>query len=50
MYIVPSRMFKAMKKDVKNILLDSINIRTHNVSNTIIDYYMRTCVSILQVP
>jgi hypothetical protein len=32
-----------MKKDAKNILINSINIKTHNISNTIVDYYMHTC-------
>jgi hypothetical protein len=45
-YIVPP----AMKKDGKNILFDSINIKTHNILDTIVDYYMQTCVKMEQVP
>jgi hypothetical protein len=31
MYIAPPHLFKAMEKDEKNILFDSINIKTHNI-------------------
>jgi hypothetical protein len=45
MYIVPLGLFKAMKKDAKNILFDSINMKTHNILDTIVDYYVRTCIN-----
>jgi len=50
MYIVPLGLFKAMKKDAKNILFGSINIRTLNILDTIVDYYTHTCVNMEQVP
>jgi hypothetical protein len=49
MYIIPLGMFKAMKKDAKNILFDSINIKTHNISDTIVDYYTCACLNIDQM-
>jgi hypothetical protein len=51
MYIIPLGLFKAMEKDPKNILFDSINIRTHyNISNIIVDYYTHTYVNMEQMP
>jgi hypothetical protein len=50
MYIVPSGLFKAMKKDVKKILFDSKNIITQNISDIFVDYYTWTCVNMEQMP
>jgi hypothetical protein len=50
MYIVPPCLIKAIKKYVKNILYDSKNIKTQNISDTIVDYYTLTCVNMEQMP
>jgi hypothetical protein len=39
-----------MEKDLKKILFDSINIKTHNILNIIVDYYTCTCVNMEQMP
>jgi hypothetical protein len=39
-----------MKKDAQNILFDSINIKTHDILDIIVDYYTCTCVNMEQVP
>ncbi len=44
------RPVEGREKRCNFVLFDSINIRTHNISNTIVDYYMCTCVNMAQVP